>query len=51
VPLTVKPTQMDIAIAHAVARHTNKQTEQAADVFTWAGDEHVLGALAVGWWL
>jgi membrane-associated phospholipid phosphatase len=47
----VKPTQADVAIADSVAAHTDRQTEHIAEVLTWGADEHVLCALAVGWWL
>ena len=50
-PITVKPTQADLAIAREVVRYTNERTEKAADVLTWGADEHLLEALAVGWWL
>ena len=50
-PITVKPTQADLAIAQAVARHTDERTEKAADLLTWGADEHLLEALAMGWWL
>jgi membrane-associated phospholipid phosphatase len=50
-PITVKPTQADLAIAREVVRYTNERTEKAADVITWGADEHLLEALAVGWWL
>jgi hypothetical protein len=35
-PITVKPTQADLAIAREVVRYTNERTEKAADVITWA---------------
>jgi membrane-associated phospholipid phosphatase len=50
-PITVKPTSVDLAVARSVAMHTNESTESVAGVFTWAGDEHVLGGLALAWWL
>jgi len=50
-PITVRPTQVDVEIADAIADHTGPQTEQAAELITWGADEHVLCALAVGWWL
>jgi membrane-associated phospholipid phosphatase len=49
--VTVKPTNTDLAIARFVARHTDPQAEKAASVVTWGGDEHVLGGLAIAWWL
>ena len=50
-PIDVKPTKADLAIARAVARNTDAQLEKAARVLTWGGDEHVLGGLALAWWL
>lgn len=50
-PLIVSPTHTDIVIARAVARHTNPSVERASEVMTWAADEHVLCAIALGWWL
>jgi membrane-associated phospholipid phosphatase len=47
----VQPTLADVQIADAVSRYTNPKTEQAAQMITWGADEHVLCALAVGWWL
>ena len=47
----VKPTDADIAIADAVAAHTGRPAEHVAEALTWGADEHVLCALALGWWL
>ena len=47
----VRPTRADIEIANAVAEYTNPQTEHVAEVLTWGADEHVLCALAAGWWV
>ena len=49
-PITVRPTQVDVEIADAIAAHTGPRTEQAAELITWGADEHVLCTLAVGWW-
>lgn len=49
-PVTIRPTSADVKIAHAVARHTNRRTEQASGVLTWLADEHVLCAAAALWW-
>jgi len=49
--ITVHPTKMDEAIAHAVARNTNARTEKSAEFVTWGADENILTALAFGWWL
>jgi len=47
----VKPTDADVAIANAVAAHTGRPIEHIAQTLTWGADEHVLCALAFGWWL
>jgi len=47
----VKPTKVDEAVAHAVARHTAPVPEEAAQVLSWGADEHLLIALAAGFWL
>jgi PAP2 superfamily len=47
----VNPTRADVVIADGVAAHTGRPTEQVAKVVTWGADEHVLCALAFGWWL
>ena len=47
----VKPTKVDEAVAHAVARHTAPVPEEAAQILSWGGDEHLLIALAAGFWL
>jgi hypothetical protein len=47
----VKPTDLDVAIADAIAARTNRPTEHAAEALTWGADEHILCALAFGWWL
>jgi membrane-associated phospholipid phosphatase len=47
----VRPTRADVALAKAIAAHTNPRTEAAAKALTWGADEHLLCALAVGWWL
>jgi membrane-associated phospholipid phosphatase len=47
----VRPTRGDVEIANAIANHTGPRTEQAAEFLTWGADEHVLCALAAGWWL
>jgi undecaprenyl-diphosphatase len=49
--VTVKPNRADISIAHAIAAHTSSPAEEASGVATWGADEHVLCALAGGWWL
>jgi hypothetical protein len=47
----VRPTSADISIANTVSSYTGPATEQAAGALTWGADEHVLCALAAGWWL
>jgi membrane-associated phospholipid phosphatase len=47
----IPPTRSDIAIANWVAEYTSPRTEQAAQLLTWGADEHVLLAIAAGWWL
>jgi membrane-associated phospholipid phosphatase len=49
--VTVRPTRADVSIANAIAAHTGRSTEHAAEFVTWGADEHVLCALAAGWWL
>jgi undecaprenyl-diphosphatase len=38
-------------IANAIAAHTGRPTERTAQALTWGADEHILCALAGGWWL
>jgi undecaprenyl-diphosphatase len=47
----IRPTRADIEIAEAIAEYTSPATEAAAGTLTWGADEHVLCALAAGWWL
>ena len=49
--IRVKPTRADVAIADSVAAHTGRPAEHVAEALTWGADEHVLCALAVGWWI
>jgi membrane-associated phospholipid phosphatase len=51
VSFRIPPTRTDIAVANAVAEYTSRRTERAAELLTWGADEHVLLALAAGWWL
>jgi len=48
---TIPPTTADIRIANAIAAHTDAPAEQTAKALTWGADEHVLMALAAGWWV
>ncbi|HJZ20136.1 MAG TPA: phosphatase PAP2 family protein [Bradyrhizobium sp.] len=47
---TIRPTAADVCVANAIAAHTRPGTEQTAQALTWGADEHILVALAVGWW-
>jgi undecaprenyl-diphosphatase len=49
--VTVRPTSADVAIANAIASHTGPRVEKIAEATTWGADEHILSALAIGWWL
>jgi undecaprenyl-diphosphatase len=49
--VTIRPTHVDRALAGVIARNTNPPTEKTAGYLTWGADEHLLGALAIGWWL
>lgn len=51
VPYRIPPTQADIEIANAVSNYTNPPTEEVASALTLGADEHVLLAIAAGWWL
>jgi hypothetical protein len=51
VPYRITPTNGDIAIAKTVSKYTSRRTERAAELVTWGADEHVMVALAAGWWL
>ena len=50
-PITVRPTDGDVTIARTIARNTTPQAEDVAEFLTWGADEHVLCALAAGWWV
>jgi hypothetical protein len=47
----IRPTWADIEIAEWISDHTRPEVEQIAKVLTWGADEHVICALAAGWWL
>jgi hypothetical protein len=51
VPITVRPTGSDIAIAGAIARNTKPAPDAVARALTWGADEKVLLVLAVAGWL
>jgi undecaprenyl-diphosphatase len=50
-PITVRPTQADVAIARAIARDTAPALEEFARALTWGADEKVLLVLAAAGWL
>src|SRR5258708_34328461 len=49
--IAVRPTSFDVTVANGIAAHTEPHAEEAAQALTWGADEHVLCALAAGWWL
>ena len=49
--IAIRPTFADVAIANAIAAHTGPDIEETAEALTWGADEHILCALAAGWWL
>jgi membrane-associated phospholipid phosphatase len=50
--ISVRPTDLDKAIARGIAQRTDVPIERAARVLTWGADEHLLIAAAtVGWLL
>jgi membrane-associated phospholipid phosphatase len=48
--VTIKPNEIDVAIADAIARKTRPFPEQVARTVTWAADEKLLLALAAAGW-
>ena len=49
-PITIRPTGSDVAIAHAIARDTGPLPDEIARALTWGADEKVLLVLAaIGW--
>jgi membrane-associated phospholipid phosphatase len=50
-PITVRPTNADVAIARAIARDTAPAPEDIARTLTWGADEKVLLVLAAAGWL
>ncbi|UGA42721.1 phosphatase PAP2 family protein [Bradyrhizobium quebecense] len=50
-PMTIRPTDADVMIAHAIARNTAPAPEQIARGLTWGADEKVLLVLATAGWL
>src|SRR5215475_6528695 len=50
VPITVKPTRTDIAIARTIAHNVEPAPEEVVRALTWGADEKVLLVLAaLGW--
>jgi len=49
-PIAVRPTRADLSVAEIISTHTGPRTERAAEFLTWGADEHILCALAAGWW-
>src|SRR5947209_14764029 len=45
------PTRVDIAIADSVSHYATPHTERVAQLVTFGADEHLLLALAAGWWV
>jgi membrane-associated phospholipid phosphatase len=50
-PISVRPTDTDVAIARAIARHTAPAPEEVARVLTWGADEKILLVLATAGWV
>ena len=50
-PVTIRPTGADIAIARAIVRNTKPAPEAVASALTWGADEKVHLVLAVAGWL
>jgi hypothetical protein len=51
VPITVRPTETDVAIARAIALNTASAPEEVARALTWGADEKLLMVLASAGWL
>lgn len=46
----ISPTRADMAIARTISKYASPRPEEAAQLLTWGADEHLLLALAAGWW-
>ena len=46
----VRPTRADIEIAEQISDRASPEVEHVAEALTWGADEHVMCALAAGWW-
>jgi hypothetical protein len=49
--IRVSPARFDLDLANSISRYTRPAPEKIAKALTWGGDEHVLCAVAYGWWL
>jgi undecaprenyl-diphosphatase len=49
--VTVHPTNADVSIATAIVSHTGPRIEKIDEATTWSAEEHILSALAIGWWI
>jgi undecaprenyl-diphosphatase len=49
--LTIPPTRLDYAIADFAEAHATPRVEGPLQLITYAADEHVLFAVALGFWL
>jgi undecaprenyl-diphosphatase len=50
-PISVRPTDTDVAIARGIARHTAPTPEEVARALTWSADEKILLVLATTGWV
>jgi hypothetical protein len=50
-PLTIRPTQLDCAIADFAEEHATPRIEGPLQILTYAADEHLLLAVSAGFWL
>jgi hypothetical protein len=48
--LRIRPSRADIEIAEQISDRTSPEVERIAEALTWGADEHVMCALAAGWW-
>jgi membrane-associated phospholipid phosphatase len=51
VPVTVRPTRADVALARSIARNTAPAPELVARALSWGADEKVLLLVATAGWL
>jgi membrane-associated phospholipid phosphatase len=50
-PIDVRPTRLDRAVADTIAETTVPAVEKSAQLLSWGADEHVLLAMSAVWWL